>query len=74
MRWRFLLNILGVWLFFFGLTLIFPLLVGLYYRNQILIPLLGSMAITVSVGLILYYIFRKAKADVITQRDFRLDW
>jgi hypothetical protein len=42
MRWRFLLNILGVWLFFFGL--------------------------------ILYYIFRKAKADVITQRDFRLDW
>jgi trk system potassium uptake protein TrkH len=74
MRWRFLLNILGVWLFFFGVTLIFPLLVGLYYREQSLIPLFASMAITVSVGLILYYIFRKAKADVITQRDFRLDW
>ena len=58
MRWRFILKLLGVLLFFFGLTLIFPLLVVLYYREQILIPLLGSMAITVFAGLILYIIFR----------------
>src|SRR5210317_1693190 len=69
MRWRFILNILGVLLFFFGLTMIFPLLVGLYYREQSLIPLFASMAITVLAGLILYYFFRKAKAEVITQRE-----
>ena len=69
MRWRFILNILGVLLFFFGLTMIFPLLVVLYYREQILIPLLGSMAVTVFAGLILYFIFRKAKAEVINQRE-----
>ena len=62
MRWRFILNILGVLLFFFGLTMIFLLLVVLYYRDQILIPLLGSMAVTVFAGLIFYFIFRKARA------------
>ena len=69
MRWRFILNILGILLFFFGLTMIFPLLVGLYFREQSLIPLFASMAITVLAGFILYYIFRKAKAEVITQRE-----
>jgi len=34
--------------------MIFPLLVGLYYRDASLIPLIISMGITVSAGLILY--------------------
>ena len=69
MRWRFILNILGVLLFFFGLTMIFPLVVALYYRDQSLNPLLESMAITVFAGLILYLIFRRARAEVINQRE-----
>jgi trk system potassium uptake protein TrkH len=69
MGWRFILNILGVLLFFFGLTMIFPLMVGLYYGDQSLIPLLESMVITVSVGSILYFIFRKARVEVINQRE-----
>jgi trk system potassium uptake protein TrkH len=69
MRWRFILNILGILLFFFGLTMVFPLLVGLHYHDQSLIPLLESMAITVIVGLILYFVFRKARAEVINQRE-----
>ena len=69
MRWRFILNILGVLLIFFGLAMIFPLFVGLYYREQGLIPFLASMAITIFAGLILYFIFRKAGADVISQRE-----
>ena len=69
MRWRFILNILGALLFFLGLTLIFPLLVGLYYEDQSLIPLLKSMAITILAGLALYLIFRKAGAEVITHRE-----
>ena len=69
MRWRFILNIIGVLLFFFGLTMIFPLVVAVYYRDQNLNPLLESMAITVFAGLILYLIFRKARAEVINQRE-----
>ena len=69
MGWRFILNILGVLLLFFGLTMIFPLMVGLYYGDQSLIPLLESMAVTVSAGLILYIIFRKARVEVINQRE-----
>ncbi|MBW2431340.1 MAG: TrkH family potassium uptake protein [Deltaproteobacteria bacterium] len=69
MRWRFILKIIGVLTLFFGLTMIFPLLVGLYYRDASLIPLIISMGITVSAGLILYLIFRQAEAEVISQRE-----
>ena len=69
MHWRFILKIIGVLTFFFGLTMIFPLLVGLYYSDGSLIPLLKSMVITVATGLILYLIFRKAEADTISQRE-----
>ncbi|CAB1057732.1 Trk potassium uptake system protein TrkH [Olavius sp. associated proteobacterium Delta 1] len=69
MRWRFILKIIGVLTFFFGLTMIFPLLVGLYYRDGSVISLVKSMGITVATGLILYFIFFKAEAEVISQRE-----
>lgn len=69
MRWRFVLKIIGVLTFFFGMTMIFPLLVGLYYGDGSLIPLLKSMAITVAAGSILYLIFFKAEAEIISQRE-----
>jgi trk system potassium uptake protein TrkH len=69
MRWRFNLKIIGVLTFFFGLTMIFPLLVGLYYHDSSPVPLLKAMAITVLAGLILYLIFRKAEAEIISQRE-----
>jgi trk system potassium uptake protein TrkH len=69
MRWRFILKIIGVLTLFFGLTMIFPLLVGLYYGDGSLIPLVKSMGITVSAGLILYLIFFKAEAEIISQRE-----
>ncbi len=69
MRCQFILNVLGILLFFFGLTMIFPLLVGFYYRDQNLIPLLSSMTITILAGLILYFIFRKAGVEIIGQRE-----
>jgi len=69
MRWRFILKIIGVLTFFFGVTMICPLLIGLYYGDGSLIPLLKSMGITLSAGLILYLIFFKAKAEVISQRE-----
>ena len=51
MRWRYILHINGVLTFFFGLTMILPLLVGLYYQDQSGIPFLKSMGITVVCGL-----------------------
>ncbi len=69
MRWRYILNITGVLTLFFGMTMIFPLLVGLYYRDQSVRSLLGSMVITVVAGAVLYLLFRRHKAEVITQRE-----
>jgi trk system potassium uptake protein TrkH len=69
MRWQYILNITGILTLFFGLTMIFPLFVGLYYQDQSVSPLLKSMGITVLTGLILYITFRKEKAEVISQRE-----
>jgi trk system potassium uptake protein TrkH len=69
MRWPFILKIIGVLTFFFGLTMICPLLVGLYYGDGSLMPLIKSIGITLAAGLILYLIFFKAQADVISQRE-----
>ena len=49
--------------------MIFPLMVGIYYGDQSLVPLSLSMAITISTGLILYFIHRKAKTEAINQRE-----
>ena len=69
MRWRYIINITGVLTFFFGLTMVVPLLVGLYYRDQSVIPLLKSMGLTVAAGLSFYFIFKSGKAEVISQRE-----
>ncbi|MCP4625812.1 MAG: TrkH family potassium uptake protein [bacterium] len=69
MRWRFILKIIGILIFFFGLTMVFSVLVGLYYRDTSLIPLVKAMAMTVAAGLILYLLFRKAEAEIISQRE-----
>ncbi len=69
MRWRYILNIIGILTFFFGLTMVIPLLVGLYYHDQSVIPLLKSIATTAIAGICLYYIFKSEKAEVISQRE-----
>ena len=69
MHWRFILKIMGVLIFFFGLTMVFPLIVGLYYHEQSVTALLESMGLTIISGLLLYLVFRKDKAEVINQRE-----
>ncbi len=69
MRWRYILNIIGVLTLFFGMTMIFPLLVGLYYRDQSVFPVVESMALTVTAGIVLHLLFRRHKAEIITQRE-----
>ncbi|RZB32127.1 MAG: trk system potassium uptake protein [Desulfobacteraceae bacterium Eth-SRB1] len=69
MRWRYILNIVGILILFFGLTMIFPLLIGLYYKDQSVFPILKSMGITIISGILLYLCFRRAKAESISQRE-----
>ena len=69
MRWRIILRIIGVLIFFFGLTMAFPLIVGLYYHEQGVTAQLKSMGITVISGLLVYFAFRKDRAEVINQRE-----
>jgi trk system potassium uptake protein TrkH len=69
MRWRYILNIVGILNLFFGLTMVFPLLCGLFYKDTSVMPLLESMAFTVGGGALLHLFFRGAKAEVITQRE-----
>ena len=69
MRWRYILNIAGILTLFFGLTMVFPLFVGLYYQDQSVIPVLKSMGITVLAGLFFHLLFRSAKAETISQRE-----
>ena len=69
MRWRYILNIVGILNLFFGLTMVFPLLCGLLYKDSSVIPLLESMIFTVGGGALLHLFFRGAKAEVITQRE-----
>ncbi len=69
MRWRFIFRIVGILVFFLGISMIFPLFFGLYYQDQSIIPLSESMGITVAAGAFLYVCFRKANVDVISHRE-----
>lgn len=69
MRWRYIINTIAIMTLFFGLTMIIPLAVGLYYRDQIVGPMLKSIGITVCSGLLFHLIFRSGKAEVISQRE-----
>lgn len=69
MRWRYILNIIGVLSIFMGIVMIFPLLVGLYYHDQSIVPILKSMGITMGVGVFLYVCFRTPETEYISQRE-----
>ncbi|MBN1828131.1 MAG: TrkH family potassium uptake protein [Deltaproteobacteria bacterium] len=59
MNFRNIFHILGALLFFLGLTMFFPLLCSLYYRDGDLPALFSAAIITTLTGGLLYVIFRK---------------
>jgi len=69
MRWNYILNIVGILTFFLGLTMLLPLLFGLYYSDQSVIPLTYSIVITVFFGILIYASCKNSKTDFITQRE-----
>jgi trk system potassium uptake protein TrkH len=69
MRWRYIINVVGVLTLFLGLTMIFPLVVGFYYGDDSRIPLISSILITVACGLSIYIIFRGSAIESISPRE-----
>ena len=69
MRLRYTLHVVGILTFFLGLTMVFPLLFGLYYQDESVLPLLKSMAVTLGSGLVLYFVFRGARAEIMSHRE-----
>jgi trk system potassium uptake protein TrkH len=70
MRFRLIFRILGALIFFLGLTMIFPLLFSLYYRDGDLGALLLSAAITTGMGAFLFLIFHGATQDISHREGF----
>jgi trk system potassium uptake protein TrkH len=69
MRLRYTLHLVGILTFFLGLTMVFPLLFGLYYQDESIMPLLKSMAVTLASGLALYLVFRGARGEIMSHRE-----
>jgi len=69
MRWRFIISITGILLLFLSLAMALSLLVGLYYRDQSVIPLLKSIGTTAVAGASCFFIFRESRIDHISQRE-----
>lgn len=69
MRWRYVLNVIGVLTLVSGLTMLAPLGVGLFYRDASVEPLLASIGVAVAFGLILHLAFRRVKAEVLSPRE-----
>ncbi len=69
MHWRYVLYVVGILTLFLALTMALPLLVGLWYRDASVAPLLKSIAITAGCGTVMYLLFRSGRVDIISQRE-----
>jgi len=69
MRWRFVLHVVGVLNIFLGLTMVFPIIVGLIYEDGTLFSFVQAMAVTVVAGIVSYLPFRQERVETITQRE-----
>lgn len=69
MRWRYVLNVIGLLTLCIGLTMLVPFGVGLFYGDESVSPLLISIGITVAAGVCLHLAFRRVKAEVLTPRE-----
>ena len=69
MRWRYILNIIGILNIFLGISMGFALVWGLYYQDGSVQPLLKSLGITLISGILLYLFSRSPKTDYISHKE-----
>jgi len=68
MRWHYVLRVVGVLIFFFGLTMLLPIGYDLFYRDQSLLSTLAAMGFTLAAGLLMTVLGVKG-TDNISQRE-----
>jgi trk system potassium uptake protein len=68
-RWRYILYVVGVLVLCFGLTMVLPLIAGIYYQDGSIWTLVTAMVVTSVTGLCLYLLFRKEQVKLISQRE-----
>jgi trk system potassium uptake protein TrkH len=65
-------RIMGALVFFLGLTMIFPLLFSLYYRDGDLWALSASVVITTGTGAFLFFLFRGTNQEISHREGFAI--
>jgi trk system potassium uptake protein TrkH len=65
-------RIMGALVFFLGLTMIFPLLFSLYYRDGDLWALSASVVITMGTGAFLFFLFRGTNQEISHREGFAI--
>ena len=68
-RWPYIISVVGVLTLCLGLTMIFSLIVSLYYGDQSLFSIMLSILITIGCGLFMYLIFRGTAIESISPRE-----
>jgi trk system potassium uptake protein len=69
MRWGYILKVVTILILFLGLTMLFPLIAAIYYRDASVSSILISMGITIFSGIILYLVFKNEKVENLTKRE-----
>ncbi|MCZ6892525.1 MAG: potassium transporter, partial [Gammaproteobacteria bacterium] len=64
------LRILGLLLMTFSMTMIFPVVVDLYYQEQSWVPFVESFGMTFFCGLLLWYPVRDSRKDLRLRDGF----
>jgi trk system potassium uptake protein TrkH len=72
MRLGMIFRITGALVFFLGLTMIFPLLFSLYYRDGDSLALSVSAAITTGMGAFLFFVFRGTDQEISHREGFAI--
>ncbi len=69
MRFRQIFRLIGILIFFLGLSMIAPLLASLWYSDGGLLPILYSLAITSGSGLVLFLPLKIEEYPSLSQRE-----
>ncbi|MCD6273796.1 MAG: TrkH family potassium uptake protein [Deltaproteobacteria bacterium] len=69
MRWGFITKTIGILILYLGLSMLFPLICGLFYKDNSLMPIAKSIGITVCAGSALFLFFRNTRAESISHRE-----
>lgn len=73
MRWKYVLHVIGALVACVGLTMVFPLAWAFYYNDGTASPIALSMLITVTLGVVVFFVFRDPEASksqsVMTHRE-----